>query len=88
MVHEAVAPGFNPIVFKGVPRQVRILGPYNNDQLPDLRARFVQDDFVLPYIAECRDVARKVRILKGHVFSKKFDRLERKVLVHINFFDS
>ena len=57
---------------------------YSNSHLPDLRAKFVEQVLVVPYLNQCKDVNKpQVHILKGYEFKEPDQPLERKVEITI-----
>jgi hypothetical protein len=56
---------------------------YNNEILPDMRAEFVRQELVLPFLQYCEKARPEVRILKGYEFSKPDHPENRKVQVFV-----
>jgi len=67
---------------------------YSNSLLPDLRAEFIRQVLVLPYLENCeltpslRELQTDVRILKGFEYTKADHPENRKVQVFLYIFDS
>jgi hypothetical protein len=46
-----------------------VSGQYTNEHLPDLRAKFVEQDLVTPYLNDCKEKRNtQVHIIKGYEF--------------------
>lgn len=62
-------------------------GTYNNSLLPDLRAEFVRQVLVLPFLQNCQEYHPEVKILKGFEFSEADRPENRKVQVFVYIFE-
>jgi hypothetical protein len=76
---------FNPIAYNSYEETISLeSGQYTNEHLPDLRAKFVEQDLVTPYLNDCKEKRNtQVHIIKGYEFKTPDQPLERKVQIHI-----
>lgn len=76
-----------PSRYQRTPRILRVGNKYYNNDLPNLRAAYVKDVLILPYIDKCSHVSQSdVHILEGIPSSQPNDPDRRKVEVFINLY--
>ena len=76
----------NPLKYSLIEVPIDIPLKYNNKHLPDLRAKFVKEALVEPFLQECEKPKRiEAHILKGYDFKER-NPLNRKVQVFIALF--
>lgn len=75
-----------PGVFLHNPVTVEIPSTYNNHTLPDLRAQFIKDAILRPFLRACVDEQIPVKILKGYAFASPDNPLQRRVDIYLNFY--
>lgn len=75
-----------PAVFLQNPVTIKIPSTYENRNLPDLRAQFIKDAILDPFLKACVNEQIPVKILKGYAFPNPDNPLQRKVDVYINFY--
>lgn len=86
-LHPSIKSSRNPLIFnrKAVAIPVPISnkvtkGYYNNQDLPNLRARFLKEDIIEPIIQGCVNPTKPdISILEGYEFSKSKKSSDRKV---------
>lgn len=77
----------NPMQYSKVQRVQQISNPYKNKDLPDLRARFIEDDLIGPVLAQCPGASpANLKILKGYEFTKPGNPNLRRVELQLNVF--
>ena len=75
-----------PPIFLQRPVTIEIPSAYNNHTLPDLRAQFIKDAILQPFLRECVNEQIPVKILKGHTFASLDNPLQRKVDVYVSLY--
>lgn len=73
-------------VFLHNPVTLEIPSTYNNHTLPDLRAQFIKDAILRPFLRACVDEQIPVKILKGYAFASPDNPLQRRVDIYLNFY--
>ncbi len=76
----------NPLTYSLTEVPIDIPVKYNNTHLPDLRAKFVKEVLVEPFLQECEKPKKiETHILKGYDFTER-NPLDRKVQIFIALF--
>lgn len=76
---------YNPLHYDTISQIYTLdIDGYKNKDLPNLRAKFIEHEFISPFIKKCANNVKKIYILEGYEFTKNnIDEKKRKVQIFI-----